>query len=171
MLTCDQAPGDQFTLVAPSEQVMSMNGVPTPTKGRLEEMHDADAVLVCSGLYDFDQLQDESILARCGLNPKRQLIGAAGGGTLLLSRLGLLPTSDWLTPNATFRADQNIAVAHGHRSIHYVTTWMLVRLRGIQAARVPLAVVAPRNDANYATTVISQVLPPMQTISPARPTV
>jgi transcriptional regulator GlxA family with amidase domain len=75
-------PGWQAQIVCPSDRVVSANGVRLDAQQSLEFANDADAVLVGSGRFTRDVIEDRAIMSRLQLNPKRQLIGSQCSGAL-----------------------------------------------------------------------------------------
>jgi transcriptional regulator GlxA family with amidase domain len=103
----------------------------------LEFANDADVVLVGSGRFTRDVIEDRAIMSRLQLNPKRQLIGSQCSGALVLAKLALLQsisactdsmTRPWLEAanvvvlDRSFHANGNIASAGGCLAAHYLAT-------------------------------------------------
>ena len=83
-------PDWSVAIACPSPQVTSMNGVTVQAQMRLEELSEADAVIVGSGSRTREYAADPEFLSSLALDPERQVIGSQCSGALLLARLGLL---------------------------------------------------------------------------------
>ena len=124
---------------------VSVTGMVTTTHGRLEEAHDADAVLVVSGPGTRDRIRDDAWLSQLQLDPDRQIIGSICSGSLILAKLGLLdgktattyPTSKPLLESfrvevieKPFVAHGNVATAGGCLAQQYLIGWVVEQLAG-----------------------------------------
>lgn len=151
-------PGWHVSLCCPQAEVTSMNGVTVRAQSMLEEARTADAVLVGSGVRTREVVADAALMARLGLDPARQLIGAQCSGTLVLARLGLLgsvpactdlTTKPWVQEagvevlNQAFYARGNVATAGGCLASPYLAAWVIARTEGMEAAAAALHYVAP----------------------------
>ncbi|KKC23777.1 DJ-1/PfpI family protein [Sphingomonas sp. SRS2] len=145
-------------ITAPSETVTSMNGVTIHRQQPLEFAAMADAVVIGSGIRTREIANDPAMLARIGLDPKRQLIAAQCSGTLLLAKLGLigalpactdLTTKPWVIEagvsviDAPFVAHDNVATAGGCLASNYLAAWLIARGASVADAADALHYVAP----------------------------
>ena len=146
------------SLCCPGPEVTSMNGVTVRAQSSLEEAHDADAVIVGSGIRTREIAADPVLMRRLSLDPARQLVAAQCSGTLLLAKLGLLgrvpactdlTTKPWVEEtgvqvlNQPFVAHGNVATAGGCLASAYLAGWIIARLEGVDAAAAALRYVAP----------------------------
>lgn len=152
-----KADGVVAEIAAPTDTVTSMNGVVVSAQKPLSFAKDADAVLIGSGIYTRDHINDPVILDDLALDPSRQLIGAQCSGALFLYRLGLLPatiTTDAKTRPLLARTDAiiedrplvaqgNIVTSGGCLSSSYLAGWFLAKAVGIDKAMSVLETVAP----------------------------
>ena len=145
-------------LASPTAQVTSMNGITVTAQMTLDELPDADAVIVGSGSRTREYANDPTFLASLALDPSRQLIGSQCSGALLLAKLGLLDavpvctdliTKPWVVETGARVVDQpfvatgNVATAGGCLSSQYLAAWAIARLVSVDAARSALFYVAP----------------------------
>lgn len=145
-------------ITAPTKTITSLNGLIINAEKPLEFSKEADAVIIGSGNKTLAICQNESILSRIILNPNRQIIATQCSGALILGKLGLLAnlpacTDIYTKPeleaagiqtlNQPFYATGNIASAGGCLASQYLTTWLLLKLGGIEAARYCMDYVAP----------------------------
>ena len=104
------------------------------SRERLDDVANADGVIVGSGLLTRDIVKDAGIMGRINVDPKCQLIGAQCSGALILAKLGLLRdvpactdliTKPWVEEagvsvlNQTFFASGNVATAGGCLASQY----------------------------------------------------
>jgi transcriptional regulator GlxA family with amidase domain len=151
-------PDWQAQIACPSGSVTSANGVRVDAQQSLEFANDADVVLVGSGRYTRNIIEDKAMMSRLQLNPKRQLIGSQCSGALVLAKLGLLQsipactdsmTRPWLEAagvvvlNSSFHASGNVASAGGCLAAHYLAAWVIARSIDRQAAEDALRYVVP----------------------------
>jgi transcriptional regulator GlxA family with amidase domain len=151
-------PDWQAQIACPSGSVTSANGVRVDAQQSLEFANDADVVLVGSGRYTRNIIEDKAMMSRLQLNPKRQLIGSQCSGALVLAKLGLLQsipactdsmTRPWLEAasvvvlNRSFHASGNVASAGGCLAAHYLAAWVIARSIDRQAAEDALRYVVP----------------------------
>lgn len=169
------APDWRVTLCCPSPSVTSMNGVTVQAGSRLDDLPDADAVLVGSGVLTRDIADDPARLAKLSLDPARQLIGAQCSGALLLARLGLLDgvpactdltTRPWVQEagvevlDRPFHASGNLATAGGCLASPYLAGWLIARCQGEEAARAALHYVAPVGEKEaYVERALAHIRP------------
>ena len=121
-------PGWRVSLCCPEATVTSMNGVVVHAQSRFDELPNADAVIVGSGIKTREVVADPALMAALRLDPQRQLIGAQCSGTLVLAKLGCLgstaactdlTTKPWVQEagvevlNQAFHASGNVATAGG----------------------------------------------------------
>ena len=143
-------PGWRVTLACPTATVTSMNGVTIHAQSSLDDVADADAVIVGSGIKTREIAADAKLMARLNLHPTRQLIAAQCSGTLLLAKLGLLgtipactdlTTKPWVIEagvkvlNQPFFARGNVATAGGCLASPYLAAWVIARSEGVDAAK------------------------------------
>jgi hypothetical protein len=115
------------------------------------------------------------MLARIGLDPARQLIGAQCSGTLLAAKLGLLgglpactdlTTKPWVIEagvrvlDAPFVAHGNVATAGGCLASHYLAAWMIARGASIEDMRAAIHYVAPVGEkSDYVERAAAAIMP------------
>ncbi|HNJ98529.1 MAG TPA: DJ-1/PfpI family protein [Ilumatobacteraceae bacterium] len=151
-------PDWHVAIACPTPQVTSMNGVTVHAQMSIDDLADADAVIIGSGGKTRDYAADAAFLSRIALDPARQLIGSQCSGALLLKKLGLLEglpvctdliTKPWVQETGAdvvdrpFHAEGNVATAGGCLSGQYLAAWVISRLAGTDAARDALFYVAP----------------------------
>ncbi|WP_447764060.1 DJ-1/PfpI family protein [Sphingopyxis panaciterrae] len=162
-------------ITSPAPRVTSMNGVTVDRQKPLEFAAEADAVIIGSGIRTRDHAADTDLLARLGIDPSRQLIGAQCSGTLLLAKLGLignlpactdLTTKPWVIEagvevlDAPFVAHGNVATAGGCLASQYLAAWIIARLAGLREAEEALHYVAPVGEKErYVTQAMAAVRP------------
>lgn len=135
--------GWSVKIVGDSEAHVSKTGIRTETHGRLEDAHDAGAVLFVSGAGARDRIKDAEWLSKLRLDPSRQLIGSICTGSLILAKLGLLegktattyPTSKAALEalgvevvEKPFVAHGNVATAGGCLAQQYLIGWVVEKL-------------------------------------------
>lgn len=146
------------SIAAPAPEVTSMDGVTIRAQMSLEELPDADAVIVGSGIRTREYAADADFLASLRLDPSRQLIGSQCSGALILAKLGLLEgvpvctdliTKPWVVETGAnvvdepFFAAGNVATAGGCLASQYLSAWVIARLADLESARDALLYVAP----------------------------
>ena len=151
-------PGWRVTLSCPTPTVTSMNGVTIHAQASLDDVSNAEAVIVGSGIKTREIANDPAMMARLNLDPTRQLIAAQCSGTLLLAKVGLLGTipactdltsKPWVIEagvnvlNQPFFAQGNVATAGGCLASPYLAAWVIARSEGVDAAKSALHYVAP----------------------------
>jgi len=170
-----QLAGWKAEITSPSETVQSLNGVHVRAQRPLEFANEADAVVFGSGRFTREIVEDQAIMSRLRLDPRRQLIGSQCSGALFLAKLGLLRTLPVCTDlktrplveaagirvlDQTFFASGNVASAGGCLSSPYLATWVIWRLLGREAAATALGYVAPVGEhAQYIAGVVAAVAP------------
>jgi len=174
--------GWQAQITCPSAQVTSMNGVRVEAQQPLEFAREAEVVLFGSGIKTREVAQDESILERLQLDPRRQLIGAQCSGTLLMAKLGLLQTlpactdlttKPWVVEagvevlNQPFFARDNLATAGGCLAAPYLAAWAITRLAGEQVSAEVLHYVAPVGEKQVFVERALNVIRPYLPVSTA----
>jgi transcriptional regulator GlxA family with amidase domain len=152
------AKGWKAHITSPSDEVTSMNGVKVRAQKPLEFAAEADAVLIGSGVKTREIVEDAALLARIGLDPARQVVGAQCSGTLLLARMGLigdlpactdLSTKPWVIAAgvnvvvAPFVAHGHVATAGGCLASQYLAAWIIARLGSMADASDAIHYVAP----------------------------
>src|SRR5262252_7497300 len=98
-----ERPGWKAEITAPTETVISMNGVVISAQRPLEFVSDADAVVFGSGRKTRQVIEEPSIMSRIKLSPEHQLVASQCSGALVLARLKLLRdvpacTDAWTKP-------------------------------------------------------------------------
>ncbi|HET9035601.1 MAG TPA: DJ-1/PfpI family protein [Myxococcaceae bacterium] len=151
-------PGWKAEITCPTPVVESARGVRVSAQQPLEFVRDADVVLVGSGRLTPRQVEDEVLLSRIPLDPRRQLVGSQCSGALFLAKLGLLDALPACTDRVSrplleaagvrvleqpFFARGNVATAGGCLASQYLATWVLWRLAGRDAAEQALSYVVP----------------------------
>lgn len=160
-------------IVAPTETVVSMNGVVVHTQRPLSFLQEADAVLFGSGRRTTQLIEDTSLMRQLVLEPSRQLIGSQCSGALFLHRLGLLKGLPVCADNATrpllqaagvetlpkhFDAQGNIATAGGCLASPCLAAWIICKLANQAQAIEALSYVAPVGSENeFIRAVLSAV--------------
>lgn len=127
--------GWKAEITCPSQTVRSMNGTRIEAQQPLEFASEADAVLIGSGRFTRQVVEDTALLSRLKLDPQHQLIGSQCSGALVLAKLGLLSTAPACTDHSTrpyleaagvkvldqaFCCRGNVATAGGCLSAHYL---------------------------------------------------
>jgi transcriptional regulator GlxA family with amidase domain len=150
--------GWQAHLVAPSESIVSLNGVVVQAQRPLSFVQQADAVLFGSGRRTLELIEDRSLLQQLAVDPARQLIGSQCSGALFLHALGLIGDQPvCVNSNArahllaagvqvldsSFHAQGNIATAGGCLAAPSLASWVIARLAGVSHAIDVLRYVAP----------------------------
>ena len=148
----------RVSIASPTARVTSMNGLTVDAQVGLPEACQADAVLIGSGMKTREVAANESIMGQLQLDPTRQLIAAQCSGTFLLAKLGLLRSTPACTDNTSkpwvqaagvnvvnrpFAVNGNVATAGGCLSAQYLATWLIARLKGVEAAREAMHYFAP----------------------------
>jgi putative intracellular protease/amidase len=128
-------PDWRVSIACPTTRVRSMNGLAIESQATLREAHEADAVIVGSGILTRDIIQDRSLMAEMQFDPSHQLLGAQCSGTLVLAKLGVLNdvpactdliTKPWVEEtgvkvlNQPFFARDNVATAGGCLASQYL---------------------------------------------------
>ena len=168
-------PDWRVTLACPTATVTSMNGVTIHAQSSLDDVSDADAVIVGSGIRTREIAADPKLMARLNLDPTRQLIAAQCSGTLLLAKLGLigtipactdLSTKPWVIEagvevlNQPFFARGNVATAGGCLASPYLAAWVIARSEGVDAAKAALHYVAPVGEKDdYVAQAMKNIVP------------
>lgn len=168
-------PGWRAEITGPSETIRSMNGIVVRTQQPLEFAAEADAVIIGSGRKTRELVEDQILMSRLRLDPKRQLIASQCSGALVLIRLGLVnatpvctdrKTQAWVEAaghqvlNQPFHASGRVATAGGCLASHYVATWLIWVGAGRQAAIDALSYVLPHGEEDeYTRRALVQVEP------------
>ncbi len=142
---------------------LSAFGLPIPTSGMIDEVDQADGVILCSGKGTRPLLKDVTFLKRLRLDHSRQVIGAQCSGSLILGALGFLENTSVsaYTPIKkeleAFNAklieealviDRNIATASSCLAGQFLSRWMITNLAGAEIASKVMATVGPLNRAD-----------------------
>ncbi|MEO7688646.1 MAG: DJ-1/PfpI family protein [Sphingomonas sp.] len=145
-------------ITAPTPEITSLNGVTIQRQKPLAFAHEADAVLIGSGIGTRTVAADPAMLSQLALDPTRQLVGAQCSGTLLLAKLGLigdlpactdLMSKPWVVEagvtvlDAPFVAHGNVATAGGCLASQYLAAWTIARLGNIADAEEAIHYAAP----------------------------
>ena len=162
-------------ITCPSETVTSTNGVRVSAQQPLEFANAADAVLFGGSPRSRQIVEDQAIMSRLKLDPKRQLIGSQCAGAWFLAKLGLLAAQPVCTNlrsrpalealgirvlDRPFVATGNVASAGGCLASPYLATWVISRLLGREAAETALSIVAPVGEKQqYVANILGAVLP------------
>ena len=169
----------QVRIASPTPRVTSMNGLTIDAHEDLSQLAEADAVLVGSGVKTREVANTPALMEQLRvLNPARQLLAAQCSGTFLLGRLGLLggmpactdlTSKPWVVESGVdvvpraFTARGNVATAGGCLSSQYLVTWLLARLKGLDAAREVLHYFAPVGEKQaFIDRALAHVLPTLQ---------
>jgi transcriptional regulator GlxA family with amidase domain len=168
-------PDWRVSICCPEDEVTSMNGVTIRAQSRLEDVVNADVVLVGSGILTRDVANDADIMKLLKLDPSRQLIASQCSGALILAKLGLLnnipactdlTTKPWVQEagievlNQPFYADGNVATAGGCLASSYLGAWIIARTEGIEAAESALHYLAPVGEKeSYVANAMSKITP------------
>ena len=163
-------------IASPSPRVTSMNGLTIDAHEDLSRIGEAEAVLVGSGMKTREVAANPAIMGQLrALNPARQLLAAQCSGTYLLGQLGVLngvpactdlTSKPWVVAsgvdvvNQPFAARGNVATAGGCMAAQYLVTWLVARLKGIDAAREVLHYFAPVGEKDiYVERALAHVVP------------
>ena len=166
----------QVRIASPTPRVTSMNGLTIDAHEDLSRVGEADAVLIGSGMKTREVAANPAIMGQLGaLNPARQLLAAQCSGTYLLGQLGVLQgvpactdltSKPWVVAsgvdvvNQPFVAQGNVATAGGCMAAQYLVTWLIARLKGIDAAREVMYYFAPVGEkATYVERALAHVTP------------
>lgn len=130
----------EVKIIGTTDNHISMAGLSIPISGSLEEIIDADAVLIASGVGVQKLITDDTYLGNLKLNPEKQLIGSMCSGALLLGALGLLTGKKATTyptvvhqletygvnvVEESFVQEGNIATAAGCLAAQELVSWMI----------------------------------------------
>jgi transcriptional regulator GlxA family with amidase domain len=137
-------------ITAPSEQIVSKNGIVVQAQRPLAFAREADAVIIGSGMKSSEIAADPKILSALQLDPSRQLIASQCSGALILAGLGLvqpghavctdlvtapmLKAQGYNVAGKPFHVEGNVASAGGCLSAQYLAAWIAGRLLGVEAA-------------------------------------
>ena len=165
----------QVRIASPTPRVTSMNGLTIDAHEDLSRVGEADAVLIGSGMKTREVAANPAIMGQLRLNPSRQLLAAQCSGTYLLGQLGVLngvpactdlTSKPWVVAsgvdvvNQPFVAQGNVATAGGCMAAPYLVTWLVARLKGIDAAREVMYYFAPVGEkAMYVERALAHVTP------------
>ncbi len=165
----------QVRIASPTPRVTSMNGLTIDAHEDLSRMGEADAVLVGSGMKTREVAANPAIMGQLRLDPARQLLAAQCSGTFLLGQLGVLnglpactdlTSKPWVIEsgvqivNQPFVASGNVATAGGCLASQYLVTWLIARLKGVDAAREVLHYFAPVGEKQtYVERALAHVTP------------
>lgn len=148
-------------IAAASPVVTSQTGLPLKVHGSLEEVRDADAVLLASGPSTRALCRDAAFLASLPLDPERQLIGSMCSGALILAAKGLLEGREATTyPTArkelesfgvkvvekAFVQQGNLATAAGCLAAQYLSGWVIGSLLDARTRDLVLQSVQPLGE-------------------------
>jgi transcriptional regulator GlxA family with amidase domain len=173
-----KAKGWKAHITSPTSEVTSMNGITVRRQQPLEFAHEADAVIIGSGVKTREIVADAALLSQIELDPARQLIGAQCSGTLILAKLGLigdlpactdLTTKPWVIEagvrvlDAPFVAHGNVATAGGCLSSQYLAAWMIARGGSIEDMQAAIHYVAPVGEKAETVARVTNVVAPFLT--------
>jgi transcriptional regulator GlxA family with amidase domain len=145
-------------IVADRPVVRSQTGLALTVHGGLEEIADADAVLLASGPATRTLCKDPVFLASLPLDPSRQLVGSMCSGALILAAKGLLegtPATTYPTARKELEAfgvkvlerpfvrHGNIATAAGCLAAQYLAGWVIETLLDARTRELVLRSVQP----------------------------
>ena len=162
-------------ICGPSSTMQSMHGATVNAQQPLEFANEADAVLIGSGRKTPEIIEDDSLMSRLRLDPKRQLIGSQCFGALILGKLGLVDRQPVCTDRYTrpfaeaaglnvleqaFFCEGNVASAGGCLSGYYLATWMIWRLVDKAAAENALLYVVPVGQEQHYTQLAIEAVSP-----------
>ena len=148
----------RVSIASPTPRVTSMNGLVIDAQVDLAAANQADAVVIGSGMKTREVAADAGLMGQLKLDPSRQWIAAQCSGTFLLAKLGLLnrlpactdlTSKPWVQAagvdvvNRPFVARGRVATAGGCLSAQYLSAWLVVNLKGLEAARELLHYFAP----------------------------
>jgi transcriptional regulator GlxA family with amidase domain len=154
-------PGWRAEITCPGETVTSMNGVVIAAQQPLEFVEQADAVIVGSGRKTREAVEDEALMSRLRIDPKRQFVASQCSGVLVLMRLGLVAgmpvctdrkTQQWVETagyevlDRPFYSRGRVATAGGCLAAHYLATWLIWQGAGRRAAVDALSYVLPHGE-------------------------
>jgi transcriptional regulator GlxA family with amidase domain len=167
--------GWKVAITCPSETVRSTNGVQVHAQQPLEFANEADAVLFGGSPRSREHVEDQALMSRLKLDPRRQLIGSQCAGAWFLAKLGLLATQPVCTNlrsrpaleaigirvlDRPFVSSGNVASAGGCLASPYLAAWVISRLVGREAAETALGTVAPVGEKKqYVASVLGVVSP------------
>jgi transcriptional regulator GlxA family with amidase domain len=173
-------PDWRVSIASNAVRIRSLNGLVIEAQASLAEASAADAVIVGSGMRTREVVADAALMAKLQLDPGRQLLGAQCSGALVLAKLGLLDrvpactdltTKPWVEAagiavlNQPFFARGNVATAGGCLASLYLTTWVIARLVGIEAAESAMHYVAPVGEKeDYVARAMRNVTPFLEAI-------
>src|SRR5262249_12101846 len=124
----------------------------------LASIHEADAVLIGSGIRTRELVEDAALLDRIRPNMQKQLVGSQCSGALFLAHLGFLDNMPACTDRKTqplleaagvrvldqpFHRDGNVASAGGCLATQYLAAWVIFRGAGPDAVENAMSYVAP----------------------------
>jgi len=168
-------PGWRAEITGPSEILTSMNGVVIRAQQPLEFAAQADAVIIGSGRKTQEVVEDDALMARLQLDPRRQWIASQCSGALVLIRLGLVSGAPVCTDRKTqawveaagyrvldepFHANGRVATAGGCLASHYLAAWLIWCAAGREAAVDALSYVLPHGEEDeYTRRALARVEP------------
>ena len=145
-------------VVADRPVVRSQTGLALTVHGGLDEISEADAVLLTSGPATRTLCKDEVFLASLHLDPARQLIGSMCSGALILAAKGLLdgiPATTYPTARKELEAfgvevverpfvnHGNVGTAAGCLAAQYLAGWVIETLIDARTRELVLRSVQP----------------------------
>lgn len=174
----NRVPGLQADLCGPSVTVCSLNRVRVHVEP-LSLASEADAVLVGSGRFTRQVVENAELMSSIKLAPERQLIGSQCSGALVLAKLGLLTAQPACTDrssqpyleaagvsvlNKPFHGKGNVATAGGCLASHYLAAWVIWCLKDRESAEHALTYVVPvGEEPAYIDRALSTVEPYIST--------
>jgi len=170
-----ELPGWRAEITGPSEILTSMNGVVIRAQQPLEFAAQADAVIIGSGRRTGEVIEDDALMARLQLDPRRQWIASQCSGALVLIRLGLVhgvpvctdrKTQAWVEAagyrvlDEAFHASGRVATAGGCLASHYLAAWLIWSGAGREVAVDALSYVLPHGEEEeYTRRALARVAP------------
>jgi transcriptional regulator GlxA family with amidase domain len=145
-------------ITAPTERVISRNGIVVDAQRPLEFTAEADAVIFGSGMRTDEVAANPALLARMTVDPNRQLLVGQCSGALVMAALGLLDGTPACTDLVTrpllekrgqnvldqaFYANGNVATAGGCLASQYIAAWLISRRLDTEAAATIIRYAAP----------------------------
>lgn len=136
----------------------SVLGLPIPTSGTIDQVVEADGVILCSGKGTRALLNDKDFLMRLRIDPEKQTIGAQCSGSLILGAKGFLkdirvtaypPILQELKQlgaipvNEALVVDGKVGTASSCLAGQFLSKWMIESLVGASVAEDVMKTVSP----------------------------
>jgi transcriptional regulator GlxA family with amidase domain len=162
-------------ITAPTQRVMSRNGIVVDAQRPLEFTAEADAVIFGSGMHTDAVAANPAMLARMVVDPRRQLLVGQCSGALVMAALGLLDgvpaCTDLMTRpvlerrgqnvlDQAFYAEGNVATAGGCLASQYIAAWIISRKLDTDEAATIIRYAAPVGEQDaYVDRAIATIRP------------